>query len=97
MEGECALRLARLANASPVMRVTPPAQLDALLEANGDDQPFPLTEMQREAVRMAHRHRLMVLAGYAESGKTTVLRGVCDTLEAVGRAPLIVTLSGCAA
>lgn len=97
MEGECALRLARLANAPPVMGITPPAQLDALLEAYEDDQPFPLTEMQREAVRMAHRHRLLVLAGYAGSGKTTVLRGVCDTLEAVERTPLIVTLSGRAA
>lgn len=97
MEGECALRLARLAHAPPVTGVTPPTQLDALLEACDDAQPFPLTEMQRAAVRMAHRHRLMVLAGYAGSGKTTVLRGVCDTLEAVGREPLIVTLSGRAA
>jgi len=97
MEGECALRLARLAHEPPVMGITRQAQLEALLEAYEDDQPFPLTDMQRAAVRMAHRHRLMVLAGFAGSGKTTVLRGICDTLEAVGRTPLIVTLSGRAA
>lgn len=97
MEAECALNLARLAPAPPVMGVTPPARLNALLAAYEADQPFPLTEAQREAVRMAHRHRLTVLAGYAGSGKTTVLRGVCQTLEAIGRAPLIVTLSGRAA
>lgn len=97
MEGECAIKLARLARARPVLGVTPLFRLDALLAAYEANQPFPLTEAQREAVRMAHQQRLMVLAGYAGSGKTTVLRGVCETLEAIGRVPLIVTLSGRAA
>ncbi|SHJ12986.1 exodeoxyribonuclease V alpha subunit [Palleronia salina] len=97
MEAECALKLTRLSSARPVLGVTPSATLNTLLAAYEAGQPFPLTKAQREAVRMSHRHRLMVLAGYAGSGKTTVLRGVCETMEAVGRRPLIVTLSGRAA
>lgn len=97
MEAECALKLARLSSARPIMGVTPPATLNTLLAAYEAGQAFALTEAQREAVRMSHRYRLMVLAGYAGSGKTTVLRGVCETMEAIGRRPLIVTLSGRAA
>ncbi len=97
MEAECALKLARLAPEPPMAGITPLDRLDMLVDAYGASQLFPLTEAQREAVRMAHRHRLLVLAGYAGSGKTTVLRGVCETLEATGRTPLIVTLSGRAA
>ncbi|MCC8950216.1 AAA family ATPase [Bradyrhizobium sp. Arg62] len=97
MEAECALTLARLASQAPVWGAVPREDLDRLLQAYEGKQCFRLTDAQREAVRMAHRHRLMVLAGYAGSGKTTVLRGVCETLENVGRSPLIVTLSGRAA
>lgn len=97
MEAECALKLMRLAPERPVTGITPKGYLDGLLEAYEASQPFPLTEAQRDAVWLAHRHRLLVLAGYAGSGKTTVLRGVCETLEATGRKPLLVTLSGRAA
>ncbi|GAA6201731.1 AAA family ATPase [Aquicoccus sp. SU-CL01552] len=97
MEAECALKLARLASEPPATGITPLDRLDALVDAYEATQPFPLTEAQCDAVRMAHRHRLLVLAGYAGSGKTTVLRGVCETLEATDRKPLIVTLSGRAA
>lgn len=58
---------------------------------------FSLTDVQRAAVAAAHAHRLLVLAGYAGSGKTTVLRVICDTMEAIGRQPTIVALSGRAA
>ncbi|MDD9727265.1 AAA family ATPase [Roseovarius sp. SK2] len=97
MEAECALKLMRLAPEPPVKGITPVGRLDGLVDAYEASQPFRLTEAQREAVRMAHRHRLLLLAGYAGSGKTTVLRGVCETLEATGRKPLLVTLSGRAA
>ena len=39
----------------------------------------------------------MVLAGYAGSGKTTSLRGICDLAEAFGRALHLMALSGRAA
>lgn len=97
MEAECALIFARLAPQEPRTGITPVKRLDELVNAYENAQPFPLTEAQRDAVRMAHRHRLLVIAGYAGSGKTTLLRGVCQTLEKTGRKPLIVTLSGRAA
>ncbi|WP_138468675.1 ATP-dependent RecD-like DNA helicase [Poseidonocella sp. HB161398] len=97
MEAECAIKLSRLATVPPMTGITPDRALDSLLAYCDAARHFVLTEAQRQAIRMAHRHRLMVLAGYAGSGKTTVLRGICETLEAVGRTPLIVTLSGRAA
>jgi len=97
MEAESALKFARLAPEPPVGGITPTDRLDMLVSAYGASQLFPLTEAQREAVRMAHRHRLLVLAGYAGSGKTTVLRGVCETLEKTGRTSIIVAISGRAA
>lgn len=97
MEAECALKLSRLGPLTPSLGVSCDDQVNALVAAYEATQPFPLTEAQREAIRMAHRHRLFVLGGYAGSGKTTVLRGVCETLEAIGRTTLIITLSGRAA
>lgn len=97
MEADCALRLAKLAPNPPVSGISEPAALDELIADYNETQPFLLTEGQEEAVRMSHRHRLLILAGFAGSGKTTVLRAVCETQEAIGKAPLIVTLSGRAA
>lgn len=97
MEAGCALHLARLSPQPPCSGITDAEELDGLVADYEAGQPFPLTEAQREAVRMSHRHRLLVLAGYAGSGKTTVLKGVCDTQEAIGKTPLIITLSGRAA
>ncbi|MDG1340224.1 MAG: AAA family ATPase [Paracoccaceae bacterium] len=97
MEAYCALKLAQLAPQTPCSGITDPDTLDALLEEYEAPQPFPLTDAQREAVRMSHRHRLLVLAGYAGSGKTTVLKEVCQTQEALRKTPLIITLSGRAA
>ncbi|MGX9854841.1 AAA family ATPase [Limimaricola variabilis] len=97
MEAGCALLLAKFAPQAPCSGVTDADKLESLVEGYEAGQPFPLTEAQREAVRMSHRHRLLVLAGYAGSGKTTVLKGICDTQEAIGKAPLIITLSGRAA
>lgn len=97
MEAGCALHLARLAPQPPCSGITGAEALDDLVAGYEAGQPFPLTEAQREAVRMSHRHRLLVLAGYAGSGKTTVLKGVCDTQEAIGKIAMIITLSGRAA
>ena len=97
MEAGCALLLAKFAPQAPCNGITDGDRLECLINRYEVGQPFLLTEAQREAVRMSHRHRLLVLAGYAGSGKTTVLKGICDTQEAIGKAPLIITLSGRAA
>lgn len=97
MEAECALRLTLLAAEPPVAGLTPDDEIERLLINYQLGQPFPLTEPQRDAIRLAHRHRLLIIGGYAGSGKTTVLRGVCDSLDAIGCNALIVTLSGRAA
>tara|TARA_R100000935_G_C2840561_1_gene170749 strand:- start:6250 stop:8163 length:1914 start_codon:yes stop_codon:yes gene_type:complete len=97
MEAGCALILSQLAPQAPISGVTDAEALESLLSHYETGQAFPLTEAQREAIRSTHRHRLLVLAGYAGSGKTTVLKGVCDTQEAIGKEPLVVTLSGRAA
>lgn len=97
MEAGCAIHLLKLAPQPPCSGTPPPNRLNDLLADYEARQPFKLTKRQREAVRKSHEHRLLVIAGYAGSGKTTVLKGVCDTHEAIGRTPLIVTLSGRAA
>lgn len=72
-----------------------------LVEARIDDidasQLLPLTEMQKTAIREALAHRVMVLAGYAGSGKTTTLRGICNLAAAFGRSLHLMALSGRAA
>ena len=68
-----------------------------LIKSYQDETGITLTKPQRKAIWMGTRNSLMVLAGYAGSGKTTVLRGVCSALEATGVEPIIITLSARAA
>ncbi|KZZ23630.1 hypothetical protein A3753_19105 [Sulfitobacter sp. HI0082] len=97
MEAGCALHLFNLAPQPPCSKRTDKERLSDLIASYEGRQRFPLTERQREAIRKSHDHRLLVLAGYAGSGKTTVLRAICETQEAIGKNALIVTLSGRAA
>ena len=60
-------------------------------------QPYPLTDRQREAIEVALTRRVMVLAGYAGSGKTTSLRAICDIATDLGRDLQLLALSGRAA
>ncbi len=59
--------------------------------------PYPLTDRQRDAISLGLTSRLMILAGYAGSGKTTSLRGICEVAEAQGRGLNLMALSGRAA
>ncbi|WP_138468441.1 AAA family ATPase [Poseidonocella sp. HB161398] len=97
MEAEIALRTAEIAALPPAAGVTEAGLLGLLIDTDSRNGPFPLTPAQRDAVRLAHRHRLLLVSGHAGSGKTTALRALCATLEAVGRKPLILTLAGRAA
>ncbi|MFG6592140.1 AAA family ATPase [Sulfitobacter sp. 1A12157] len=60
-------------------------------------QGFGFTQMQLKAVRSALKHRFNVFAGYAGSGKTSVLRAVCELAEACGLKIHLMALSGRAA
>ena len=101
MEVECALILCKLAQQRPStdlgMSQTTNAEIEAEIETYESGRPFRLTEAQSDAVKAAHLYRFFCLAGYDGSGKTTVLRAICDTVEVFGRSPIIMTLSGRAA
>lgn len=60
-------------------------------------QPYPLTDRQREAIQVALSRRIMVLAGYAGSGKTASLRAISDIATDLGRELHLLALSGRAA
>ncbi|SCM68317.1 AAA family ATPase [Donghicola eburneus] len=64
------------------------------IEAFAAQSPHPLTEKQRDAIHTGVTARLSVLAGYAGSGKTTCLRGVCDVATDQGRELHLMALSG---
>ncbi len=101
MEIECAVILSELSKQRPSTDLgldpTTDAEIEAEIERYENGRPFRLTVAQRSAVKAAHENRFFCLAGYAGSGKTTVLRAICDTLEAFGRSSIIMTLSGRAA
>lgn len=68
-----------------------------LIDAFKAGRPHALTERQRAAIATAVMHRVTLLAGYAGSGKTTALRGLCEVAEALGRDLHLMALSGRAA
>lgn len=71
--------------------------LEKRIEAFERGQQHRLTNMQKAAIRAALMNRVMVLAGYAGSGKTTTLRGICDIADSLGRQLHLMALSGRAA
>ena len=72
-------------------------ELDKRISVFERAQPYPLTNRQREAIKTALTSRIMVLAGYAGSGKTTSLRGICEIATLLGRQLHLLALSGRAA
>lgn len=61
------------------------------------EQGFNFTEMQLRAIRSALEGHFNVFAGYAGSGKTSVLRAICALAEARGLKIHLMALSGRAA
>lgn len=101
MEGFLANRLISLSQEAPIVDlllapITDPELVDAISEYERS-LPYRVTKLQRAAIALAFRFRLSVLAGYAGSGKTTSLRGICDVAERFGRQPVLMALSGRAA
>ncbi|SIS60292.1 exodeoxyribonuclease V alpha subunit [Roseivivax lentus] len=101
MEAFLANRLTALSNEAPVVDLlVRPITDSELADAIADYErslPYRATERQRAAIALAFRFRLSVLAGYAGSGKTTSLRGICEVAERFGRQPVLMALSGRAA
>lgn len=62
-----------------------------------NQQGFAFTEMQVTAIRSALANRFSVIAGYAGSGKTSVLRAICELAEVSGFKLHMMALSGRAA
>lgn len=101
MEAFLAHRLTALSQEAPVvdLLVGPISDTDLAdaIPAYERSLPYRATERQRAAIALAFRSRLSVLAGYAGSGKTTSLRGICEVAERFGRQPVLMALSGRAA
>ena len=97
MEAQCALKLAQLVLQPIAGGAFGVGSVDLSIASYEKTLGISLSAAQISAIRKAHLHRFMILGGYAGSGKTTVLKGICDTLEGVGKKPLIITLSGRAA
>ena len=101
MEAFLAKELSRCAAETPVSDLAMPPLADEEIEhavAEYDRaQPHRLTGAQKAAIALVFRHRLTVLGGYAGSGKTTSLRGICELAERFGRDTVLIALSGRAA
>ncbi|MEP3588844.1 MAG: AAA family ATPase [Marinobacter sp.] len=77
--------------------IMPESNFDSHVREIESQQGFGFTEMQITAIRSALKHRFNVFAGYAGSGKTSVLRAVCGLAEACGLKVHPMALSGRAA
>ena len=101
MEAFLAERLSRLAAEAPVSDLAMPPlaeeAIDHAVTEYGRAQPRRLTGAQKAGITLAFRRRLTVLGGYAGSGKTTSLRGICELAERFGRDTVLLSLSGRAA
>ena len=101
MEAFLAEELARFASQAPASDLALPplaeAEIEHAVAAYERRQPHRLTVPQKAAIALAFRHRLTVLGGYAGSGKTTSLRGICELAEGFGRDTVLIALSGRAA
>ena len=101
MEETIARKIAAAVNKAPyhdlVIKKVDAGDLDTRIENFAHNQQNLLTNMQKEAIRIAHTNRIALLAGYAGSGKTTSLRGICDIADALGHRVHLMALSGRAA
>ena len=101
MEAFLAEELSRFATEAPASDLAMPPlaadEIDHAVDQYDRVQPHRLTGAQKAAITLAFRRRLTVLGGYAGSGKTTSLRGICELAERFGRDTVLVALSGRAA
>ncbi len=62
----------------------PPGDLDRLVGEVERDKQLSYAAQQREAIRMAACHRVMLLTGGPGTGKTTTLDGILDLFDRLG-------------
>ncbi len=89
-------RLLRLLK-SPVKQPPNPAKFDEWLAALLDKHGFPLSEEQRDAVKVALLSRFMVLTGGPGTGKTTSTKAIVTAFESLKKEVLIASPTGRAA
>ena len=101
METEVAHWIAAARDKAPYSDLALPhdaiSDIDSAIASFEEESPYPLVEKQRAAIRLGLTSRVALLAGYAGTGKTTSLRGVCEIARAQGRDTHLMALSGRAA
>lgn len=91
-ETESADKLAELVKSS---RIVPVDIAPEVITAGGNTVNY--TPLQREAINMAINNPVSILTGGPGTGKTTVLHGIIDELEARNEHPILVAPTGRAA
>jgi exodeoxyribonuclease V alpha subunit len=74
--------------------ISPACDVDGVIRAFEDRVAFDLEPEQRAAVHLAADHHFCVITGGAGCGKTTVLKAVCEVLEAQRYKVIQIALAG---
>jgi len=77
--------------------LTPPPDLDKLIDRIQAEQAITYAPQQRQAVALAARSQVMLLTGGPGTGKTTSLRGVLALFDALGLETVLAAPTGRAA
>ena len=75
-----AARLLKMAD----MRIEPPSRLEQMLRDIQARRAIDYAESQLQAIRDAATHQLLLVTGGPGTGKTTVMTGILDLLDAMG-------------
>lgn len=79
-EREITARLLKMAD----MRLEPPRRLEQMLSDIEYRRGIDYAESQRQAIRDAASHQLLLVTGGPGTGKTTVMTGILDLFDAMG-------------
>lgn len=74
--------------------ISPACDVDKIIKAFESREGFELEPEQRAAIHLVADHHFSVITGGAGCGKTTVLKAVCEVLEAQGYAVIQIALAG---
>lgn len=74
--------------------ISPPCDVNGIVRAFEDKVGFALEPEQRAAIHLAADHHFCIITGGAGCGKTTVLKAVCEVLEAQSYNVIQIALAG---